>query len=427
MEKIAVVNSANPITTDSLRKCLTLFRDGGNDELSPVVLGLLDAFPLSCRIVAPDLSVIWQSPYLCEVTSAPSGGCCCESLGLEHTPEDCTSLRTLQTGKPQRRVCWIGAVYVELQTAALRNESGRVIGSLEFLRDITTEKKLSQAYAEQQDLLEMVNKAVIEANHHLENAGAQLEEKNATLERVNAQLKELDHMKDEFINIVSHELKAPLTSIQGSVDLILGKSGVVLDDTTRDLLLICQRNAHRLTRLVLDLLDVARLDSGMFSLDYSAFRPSGILRECVESLKPAAAQKGIEIKYEVSNDDAVEADKERITQVLMNLLSNAVKFTDNGSVTVEAAVDSERLSIAVTDTGCGIADQDIERVFDKFTQVSGVMSRKLGGTGLGLSIVRGIVRQHGGNVTVASRPGEGSTFSLWIPKRAVHSKAASAG
>ncbi len=385
-------------------------------NVDQAVIGSLSSFPVLCRLVTADLHVAWKSEALRTLVGDTPSDTCCESLGLVHHECDCATLAAISRREPRTRVCWIGPLYVSVESQPVFNESGSVVGSFEWIRDITNEKKIAQAYAEQQDILELVNKAVIETNHHLEAAQAELEEKNRSLEQVNAQLQTLDRLKDEFISIVSHELKAPLTSIKASVDLVLRNPAINTDNPTRELLTICQRNADRLTRLVLDLLDVARIESGLISLSLDSFDLSEVIRDAIDSVRVNAESKGVALQSELTTKLPIHADRDRLHQVLVNLLSNAVKFTDHGSVTVRAWIEGDVVICEVEDTGSGIPESEFENVFNKFTQVNGAMSRAKGGTGLGLSIVRGIIREHGGDVSLRSTVGRGTCFSFRIPQ-----------
>jgi signal transduction histidine kinase len=287
----------------------------------------------------------------------------------------------------------------------------------EYFRDVTSERRLEAALARQQSLLETINRAMIKINHNLEIAQTELEEKNRSLEAANCELRSLDRMKDEFISIVSHELKAPLTSIKGSVELIRTCESEGLSATGAELLTVCQRNVHRLHRLVQDLLDIARIESGRLTLGFTCFDLRELADECLTSERAAAEDKGIAVENRAPSGLRIEADRERLTQVLVNLLNNAVKFTDHGSITVSAQQEKTgAVSISVRDTGAGIPPEEQSRIFDKFAQAGGDLNRNSGGTGLGLSIVRGIVREHGGDIRLISQQGHGSCFTITLPQ-----------
>ncbi|MCX6601447.1 MAG: ATP-binding protein [bacterium] len=380
-------------------------------------LSLLDRVPAPCRVVAADGRVLWESSSLREFARTRAERGCCGSLGLRHTDEDCPSARALKTGHVQKQMRWLGRIHVAVESVPVSGLFGSEVVAFEYFRDVTSERRLEAALARQQSLLETINRAMIKINHNLEIAQGQLEEKNRSLEAANRQLRSLDQMKDEFISIVSHELKAPLTSIKGSVELIRACESEGLSATGTELLAVCQRNVHRLHRLVQDLLDIARIESGRLSLEFTRFDLRELTEECLASERAAADSKGIAIENHVPSGLQIEADRERLVQVLVNLVNNAVKFTDHGSVTVSARTENGgAVSITVQDMGAGIPQDEQSRIFDKFAQAGGDLHRNSGGTGLGLSIVRGIVREHGGEIRLTSQPGHGSCFTIILPQ-----------
>jgi signal transduction histidine kinase len=374
----------------------------------------LDEITLPCRVVASDRRVLWQSPALTDLLQG-NGAWCCESLGFHHHDDDCPSAITFRSGRSCQTTRWLGKVYMLIETALLRDANGAPV-CFETFRDITGEKRLEGAYIEQQEILETVNRAMIEINHNLEAVQKELEEKNSSLESANEKLRALDHMKDEFISIVSHELKAPLTAIKGSVDLIQNLGNGQLAPTVHELLSVCQRNTNRLHLLVQDLLDVARIESGRLSLNFLAFDVVDFVRETTQSIQSLADQKQLGFITEIEPGLTMEADRNRLQQVLINLLSNAIKFTDYGAITIMARRDAHYIRFNIIDTGVGIPENEQTRIFEKFAQVDGVLHRNTGGTGLGLSIVRGIIREHGGDISVNSTLGVGSNFSFTIPQ-----------
>jgi signal transduction histidine kinase len=378
-------------------------------------LRLFDSVGLPCRLVADGRRVVWQSRALQNMLG-PVSELCCESLGLRHTEADCPSATTLRSDCGQAMVRWLGKFYVEIKTTPLRDVLGYEQVSFEVFRDLSSEKRLEFALIGQQELLETINKAMIQINHDLESTQEELERKNVSLEGANNRLRALDQLKDEFISIVSHELKAPLTAIKGSVDLIDQCAGQTLPGNVTELLTVCRRNTNRLHRLVQDLLEIARIESGRLTLGFSRFTVGELIQECLQSVQGLVANKEINLCSEVKQDVRIVADRDRMVQVLVNLLSNAIKFTDRGQVAVEADTEPQRIVFWVRDTGIGIPHEEQTRIFDKFAQVGSVLHRNSGGTGLGLAIVRGIIREHGGEIHVTSAPGEGSCFTFFIPQ-----------
>lgn len=381
-----------------------------------VALRQLELTPIPCRLVAGDRQVVWQSSRLTQLLQRHASGGCCESLGLRHSEADCPSSRTIREIRMQRRTLWLGRLHVAVETLPVTGVDGDDVASLEFFRDVTPERKLEGALIRQQELLETINRSMIEINHHLEAAQTELEAKNRSLETVNEQLRSLDQMKDDFLSIVSHELKAPLTSIKASVRLISGREAAQLTPTGAELLQVCHRSTDRLHRMVEDLLDVTRIESGRMSLDFSRFDVSDMIIECLHSVQALADGKGLELECLVDPALQITADRDRLIQVIVNLVNNAIKFTDRGGVTIRAASEPDRMTFSVEDTGIGIPEPALSTIFDKFTQVGSSLRRNAGGTGLGLAIARGIAREHGGDIRVNSRPGEGSCFTFYVPQ-----------
>ncbi|MFQ6015166.1 MAG: GAF domain-containing protein [Anaerolineae bacterium] len=229
--------------------------------------------------------------------------------------------------------------------------------------------------------------------------------------------RELDQMKSDFLSTVSHELRTPLFSIQGFVKLL--KDGKVPDTATQqEFLTIVNEQVEHLTRLVNDLLDLSRLDTGRpLKIEKQLVTMDGIVEGAVAKLRPMAQEKGISLAAGIAPTlPPVEADPQRLEQVITNLVENGIKFTpEQGEVEVTVKVKEMELLIQVRDTGIGIPPDALPRVFDRFYQVDHSTTRRAGGTGLGLHITKEIVEAHGGRIWAESTPGEGSTFSFTLP------------
>jgi CheY-like chemotaxis protein/anti-sigma regulatory factor (Ser/Thr protein kinase) len=224
-------------------------------------------------------------------------------------------------------------------------------------------------------------------------------------------------MKDEFVSIVSHELRTPLTSIRGSVQLVLDVPGSVPDPEHQQLLQIALNNCERLVRIINDILDVAKIESGNITLHKKPCQVAEIVRQAVQVVEgPArAANVVLDVKIPASLRP-VMVDQDRIVQALINLLSNAVKFAPTGTTVAVIVIGSEQtITISVADQGEGIAPENLNRLFRKFQQVDSSSSRKKGGTGLGLAITKALVEQHGGKISVDSELNKGTRFSFTLP------------
>ncbi len=251
----------------------------------------------------------------------------------------------------------------------------------------------------------------------------------ATIAITNANLyertKELDRLKSEFVAVVSHEVRTPLTSIKGSLELLGDDRFHKLPPPQKELLGICQANTERLINLINDILDFSKLESSKLSLSIESIDAGAVLTEAVENIRSLAGQKAVEIELKVDvSTGTIEADPMRIGQVATNLLGNAIKFSPERSrIEIFASGDESQITISVKDYGRGIAQRDLNRLFQRFAQLDSTTTRKAGGTGLGLVISKGIVEQHGGKIWVESAVGEGSTFSFALPRRRVEAAA----
>jgi len=229
--------------------------------------------------------------------------------------------------------------------------------------------------------------------------------------------KDADKLKDEFVSMVSHELRTPLTSIRGSLGLLAGLHGAQLPDEGRRILDIGQRNVEHLLRLINDLLDVQRIESGNLQLQLHPLGLADLLAQAVERIQGFADGFGINIHLTPPPADiTVLGDRDRLMQVMTNLLSNAVKFSPNaGRVRVDAEVTGSQARVRVIDQGKGIPPLHRHRMFTKFAQADASDSRKLGGSGLGLSISKAIIDAHGGTIGYDTVLDVGSTFYFDVP------------
>ena len=251
----------------------------------------------------------------------------------------------------------------------------------------------------------------LRANERL--ARAEAETAQRLLTEQNERLREADRLKDEFVALISHDLRTPLTSITGYVELALEDD---LSDDLRGYLQVVARNAERLLALVNDLLFVARLQAGEMSLEPGEVDLTKVVRDGVRSMEPRAVAKGVTLTCAVEAVPTVHADRGRVLQLLDNLVSNAIKFTPaGGSVHVSLGHAGDCVALEVADRGIGIAPEDQRRLFERFFRAENAVERQVPGTGLGLYISRVIADAHQGKLTVRSELDQGSTFRLELP------------
>lgn len=227
--------------------------------------------------------------------------------------------------------------------------------------------------------------------------------------------KELEKLKSDFISTVSHELRTPLTSIKGYVDLVLAGDVGPLTPEQREFLTIVSQNTTRLTELINDLLEIERLESGRIEFEFAELDLEEVLQNVARSLQVTAEQKGLEFVTEIASGLKVRGDRDRLAQVFLNLLSNAIKYTPAGTVELKAHREDDTVVVSVRDTGIGLSESDMKKLFQKFFRSDNPYVRKVGGTGLGLSIAKAIVERHNGTMSVTSQLGQGSTFTVRLP------------
>jgi signal transduction histidine kinase/ActR/RegA family two-component response regulator len=219
--------------------------------------------------------------------------------------------------------------------------------------------------------------------------------------------------KSEFLAMMSHEIRTPMTAILGFADELLAEAEAAQPERPGAAALrTIKRNGEHLLRILDDVLDAAKIESGKLQLEIRACSPTELADDVVELLRRRAESKGLRLVVEPQPNapQAISTDPTRARQILVNLVGNAIKFTEQGEVRVRVSGDGERAVFEVVDTGIGIALDQQAKLFEPFTQADGSQGRRLGGTGLGLSISRKLARVLGGNVTVESTPGRGSTF-----------------
>lgn len=230
--------------------------------------------------------------------------------------------------------------------------------------------------------------------------------------------KEAETRVSEFYSVISHELRTPLTSIHGALGVIADGSAGKVNHQVMRMVKIALENSERLMRLISDILDWKKIESGKFKLALSEAYPEALVDKVIEAVKPLSSQARVSIVKNIVNNRPVQVDPDRILQVITNLVDNAIKFSPPQStitIQVEAGLDTVRFS--VIDQGAGIARDQLDKLFKVFQQLDSSDSRRQGGTGLGLSISRSLIELHGGQIGVESQVGSGSTFwfELYAP------------
>jgi PAS domain S-box-containing protein len=286
----------------------------------------------------------------------------------------CPHIKALKSKRPAKAEVHLNNpdIYAEISVSPIFGDEGEITGTVHITKDITERK--------------------------------QAEEK----------LRKIEQMKSEFLSNVSHELRTPLQSISGFTKLIL--TGKVPDASTQqEFLQIIERESLHLNNLINDLLDMSRLESGRFQINKRLLPIRDTIVDAVKSFYSLAREKNIALSEDIPEElPEIEADGERLRQVVINLLSNAIKFSNpGGKVNIKVEHGNKELLIRVTDQGIGIPEEAMPRLFERFYQSEDKLAK--GGTGLGLYISKQVVEAHGGHIQVESQAGKGSTFSFTLP------------
>src|SRR5213594_3464994 len=291
---------------------------------------------------------------------------------------------------------------VEAVAGKVFSQQGELIGIVTILHDLTQARERERLYAELKRASEQLEDKVREAT-------AELVRQNELLRRQAFQLEQASALKSQFLANMSHEFRTPLNAILGYTNMLLqGKSLGRIDSS-----------AQHLLALINDILDISRIEAGKMPIHVGEFAIADLVGEIVAEVEPIVSRTKLTLMREIDADlPSVETDRAKVKQVVINLLTNALKFTPEGWVKVAATYDrpSDRVVIAVSDTGIGIAEEDQARIFEDFTQADSSSTRAFGGAGLGLSISRRLVTMLGGQLTLTSKVGKGSTFTLSVPR-----------
>ncbi|MCP4867747.1 MAG: PAS domain-containing protein [Proteobacteria bacterium] len=251
----------------------------------------------------------------------------------------------------------------------------------------------------------------------LRRISAELEERNAVLELKNEEIARADRLKSEFLNNVSHELRTPLHAMIGYAELIHSGGYGPTTDLQRHGAAGVLKRGEDLLQLINNLLDLSRIEAGRVDVQISAFDPAAVAAKPLETTRMLVRKKS-GLKVRLINDDAprlVTGDEDMYTRILMNLLGNASRFTETGTIAVSVCREGSTFVTAVSDTGIGMDEKALQFIFDEFRQVDGSTTRKYGGSGLGLAICKKLCDLMGGDISVTSRVGQGTTFYVKLP------------
>ena len=347
---------------------------------------------------------------------AESGVCSCATEPEEHDP---LTMRLVMAGMrswisvPLRsRDRLVGLLVIASEAANVYDGE-----TLEMMREVASQvaPAVDNAIAMEMERslfsrLESQNWDLLQARATMEAAAKELESKNQALEAAN-------ETRSNFLSMVSHELRTPLTIITGFAEYLSANVEETLTDQQMRYVEVMQRNGQHLSRLVDDLLDVARVESGRFEMNRVQLDVGELVLSVIKDFEAVVAQKSQRIRADISSAAArMSGDRERLTQVISNLIGNASKYSDDESeIELKAWTEGGWFLFEITDHGIGISEDDLSKIFHSFYRAPELKSQNVPGTGLGLVIARSIIEMHGGSVSVESDYGVGSTFRLRLP------------
>jgi PAS domain S-box-containing protein len=298
-------------------------------------------------------------------------------------------------------------VWVAWTNKAVFDQQGKIIEVFSIGSDITDRKMAEEELKRYHEHLEELVKERTQ----------QLEILNRELELSNIKLQELDHLKSMFIASMSHELRTPLNSIIGFTGMTLQGLSGELNDEQKDNLARVYQSAKHLLALISDVIDISKIEAGRIDLFPEEVSLKNIIDEAIVTIQPQLKDKRLTLAVDVPADVNLNTDRKRLLQCLINLLSNGVKFTEKGGITIAAGEHNADVEISVTDTGIGIAEKDIPKLFEAFERLDTRLSVKAGGTGLGLYLTKKLTTDIlQGSISVQSVEGQGSTFTLRVPR-----------
>ncbi|RME73131.1 MAG: PAS domain-containing sensor histidine kinase [Chloroflexi bacterium] len=324
-----------------------------------------------------------------------------------------TALEEVLTGVlPRFQLSWVNretpageTTYVTLVNLPFRDQTGQITGLLHLTEDVTEIAELDQRLVQQRNELRLLRD--------------RLNRQNEALAAANAELRRLDEVKSVFVSIAAHELRSPLASMLGFIEILLDQQVGPLNEKQQEYLQIVQQGAERLLHTTDMLLDVTRIEAGRISLVLQPANLPEIVSRLVQEFSPQAGAKQQRLVWNPPPSLPLAlCDAEKTAQIITNLLSNAIKYTPSGgqiTLSLSPAEEEGYLQLAVSDTGVGMSPEDQARLFTRFFRGDSANKTGAGGTGLGLYITRSLVELQGGTIRAESEPDKGSTFYVTFP------------
>ena len=302
---------------------------------------------------------------------------------------------------------------VEAIAGKILSEHGELTAVVTILHD-------RREALEKAKLFQQLKQASDELERKIQAATADIAQQNELLRRQAIELEQASALKSQFLANMSHEFRTPLNAMLGYTSMMLqGVAGPVEAPIKRHLGRVESNGRHLLT-IINEILDISRIEAGRMPLQRATFKVPDLVNEVKAELEPIIMRSKLAVTLDLPKDiPPISSDRQKVKQILLNLVSNALKFTHHGRVTIAARRNTKErtLTLSVTDTGIGIAPTDQDRIFEDFRQLDNTPTRAYGGTGLGLSICRRLAQMLGGQISVQSHLGKGSTFILKLPTK----------
>jgi PAS domain S-box-containing protein len=297
-------------------------------------------------------------------------------------------------------------VWIDWTNKVVLDEQGQIKEILSIGSDVTDRKQAEDQIRRLHDDLQ----------RHAEFLEKRVAERTAELVIAKDRAESANRVKSAFLASMSHELRTPLNSIIGFTGIILNELAGPLNLEQKKQLKMVKGSSHHLLNLINDVLDISKIEAGELEVSCEKFSMRDVITQVAESLTPLAEQKGLSLTVEIATEvDTLSSDERRIRQVLINLANNAIKFTEKGEVKIVCLKRDSRIEVEIRDSGIGIKDEDIGKLFQPFQQLDTGISRKYEGTGLGLSVCKRILDMLGGDIRAKSQFGKGSTFTFTVP------------
>jgi len=339
---------------------------------------------------------------------------CYEIVHKKNSPwPNCPHEMTIKDGNAHTEKVDDPALNIPLliTTSPILNEHGELFGSVHIAKDISEIVRTENELKKVKERLEVEAQGLKEANEGIMILNKQLEEKNKELGK-------LDQLKSDFVSVVSHELRTPLSITKEGISLVLDEIPGRVNDKQKNILNTSRDNIDRLGAIINDLLDISKIEAGKVELKKSLVDISGLVREVCKEWGAQADKKEQELLFSLPKERVnIYIDRNKIIQVMNNLISNAIKYTpENGRIKIELKDERNEIRVSVSDSGVGIAKEDLSKAFGKFQQFSRTAGAGSKGTGLGLVICKQIVEMHQGRIRIESQINKGTKLTFWLPK-----------